>query len=98
MQITIVLSALSATALASGASTAYTKGLPDQPTDSINHNSLRKDSVPADTTVHELLGVEVKGSYVTYRPGEASYTPTRKQKNASADAIALLRRMYIPPF
>lgn len=92
----IALAAFSTTAFTSLSSSCYAGGVPVNPTDSIKKADLRKDSVPNDTIAHGLLEVTVEGERVIRKPGSAEYFPTTKEKNASADAIALLKRMHIP--
>lgn len=92
----IALAAFSTATLASLSPSCYAAALAVNPNDSIKRTDIRKDSVPNDTTAHELLEVTVEGERVIRKPGSAEYFPTRKEKNASADAIALLKRMHIP--
>lgn len=92
----IAFTVFSTTALVSVSPSCYAGALTVNRADSIKSGDTRKDSVPNDTTAHELLEVTVEGHRVIRKPGSAEYFPTKKEKNASADAIALLNRMHIP--
>lgn len=91
----IAFAAFSTTIFSSLSPSCYAGALTVNPNDSIKKTDVRKDTVPNDTTARDLLEVTVEGKRVIRKPGSAEYFPTKKEKNASADAIALLKRMHI---
>lgn len=51
------------------------------------------DTVP---TTHELSEIVIEGQNQRVSASESSYIPSKRQKNASADAVSLLSQMSIP--